>query len=67
MRYTLLNNVRSRRLFDPKNPEDLKELKHFVDTNQWIDGCPFYLEDQYVDVPTMCKDKYTRAMLQVGS
>lgn len=63
MRYSILNAVRTRRLFDPTNPEDLLELKHYVDTNQWIDGCPFYLENEWDNIPVMCMHKYSQYML----
>ena len=63
MRYSLLNSVTSRRLFDPSRNEDLNELKHFIDTNQWIGNCPFYLEEYWDNVPAMCMHKYAQHML----
>ena len=58
MRYSLLNSVTNRRLFDPTKEEDLNELKHFIDTNQWVSNCPFYLEEYWDNVPAMCMHKY---------
>lgn len=64
MRYSLLNAVNSRRLFDPTCEEDLRELKHYVETNQWIGICPFYLEDEWDNIPVMCMHKYAQHMLK---
>lgn len=64
MRYSLLNAVASRRLFDPTQEEDLHELKYFVDNNQWIANCPFYLEEAWDNVPAMCMHKYAQYMLR---
>ena len=63
MRYSLLNNVNSRRLFDPSKDEDIAELKHYMETNQWTGICPFYLEDEWDNIPVMCMFKYTKHML----
>lgn len=58
MKYSKLNNFHTRRRFDPNKTEDLRELKYFVERNSWISICPFFLEDPWEDVPTMCKDKF---------
>ncbi len=63
MRYSLLNAVNTRRLFDPTRDEDLRELKHYIDTNQWISGCPFYLDEYWDNIPVMCMHKYAQHML----
>jgi hypothetical protein len=63
MHYSLLNSVINRRLFDPAKDEDLAELKHFIDTNQWINNCPFYLEEYWDNIPAMCMHKYAHHML----
>jgi hypothetical protein len=52
-----------RREFNPSNVKDLHELKFFKEHNKWKEGCPFYLEDPFVDIPTMCESKYTSYML----
>lgn len=64
MRYSKLSGLNNRRLFDPKRKEDLIELKYFMEHDQWKKGCPFYLEEPFEDIPSMCKDKYTRLMLK---
>jgi hypothetical protein len=52
-----------RREFNPANTKDLHELKFFKENNKWKEGCPFYLEDPFVDIPSMCESKYTSYML----
>jgi hypothetical protein len=64
MRYSKLTIVNDRRIFDPKRKEDLIELKYFLDNDKWKKGCPFYLEEAWDNIPSMCKDKYTRLMLK---
>lgn len=64
MRFSRLNTVNERRLFDPNVKEDLMELKYFLKNSKWKDGCPFFLEESWEDVPAMCKDRYTRFMLE---
>lgn len=63
MRYSLLNAISNRRLFDPTSEEDILELKHYMDTNQWTGVCPFYLEEYWDNIPVMCMHKYTQHML----
>jgi len=64
MRYSRLNTLSPRRLFDPSKHEDLIELKHYLDTNQWTIGCPFYLEEYWDNIPAMCTHKYAQYMLR---
>lgn len=63
MKYSKLNNFHARRRFDPSQKNDLLELKYFLENMTWRNGCPFYLEDPWEDIPAMCKDKYTTFML----
>jgi hypothetical protein len=63
MRYSVLNSLSNRRIFDPSKKEDLKELKHYLDHNKWIENCPFYLEDYWDNIPVMCMQKYAQYML----
>ena len=49
--------------FDPSNVEDLQELKYFKDNGNWKKGCPFYLDETFLEVPAMCYVKYTHYML----
>jgi hypothetical protein len=52
-----------RREFDPSSRQDLIELKFFKEKGKWKQGCPFYLEDPFIEVPAMCDHKYTNYML----
>ena len=63
MHYSVLKITRERRIFDPNNEKDISELSYFLKNNKWMNGCPFYLEEPYEDIPYMCKDKYVRNML----
>ena len=63
MRYYKLSDINHRRLFDPSKENDLRELHYFLKTSQWIDNCPFYLEEQWDNIPAMCMQKYTEYML----
>lgn len=58
MRYSALTAFKQRRLFDPSSKKDTQELKYFLENDRWEDGCPFYIEYPWEDVPAMCKDKY---------
>ena len=53
MRYSVLNKVSERRIFDPKNKKDLRELKHYMEKAKWKNGCPFYLEYPWEEIPIM--------------
>ena len=46
------NQARSR--FDPANKAHLKELRFFMTSGKWQHGCPFYLEEPYLEIPAMC-------------
>jgi len=65
MRYSLLSSVNTRRRFNPASAQDLSELKHYIETNQWIGACPFYLEEDWDNIPVMCLHKYAEHMLSV--
>lgn len=60
---TFRKNFAPRRDFNPSSVEDLQELKYFKDNGKWKSGCPFYLEDPFIEVPAMCYTKYTHYML----
>lgn len=58
MRYSKLLHSKARREFNPSNKEDLKELRYFVVNKKWREGCPFYAEHPWEDIPAMCLEKY---------
>ena len=63
-KWTLLNNIGAkRRIFNPKDIADLKELSYFKKHYSWKNGCPFILEWPYQDIVSMCHNKYTDFML----
>jgi hypothetical protein len=60
---TFRRSFNPRREFDPSSKKDLNELKFFKEKGKWKQGCPFYLEDPFIEVPAMCYHKYTEYML----
>jgi hypothetical protein len=60
---TFRRSFNPRREFDPANKQDLLELKFFKRNGKWKNGCPFYLEDPFIEVPAMCESKFTNHML----
>lgn len=60
---TFRRSFNQRREFNPASREDLIELKYFKDNGKWKNGCPFYVEDPFIEVPAMCYYKYTDYML----
>ena len=43
-----------KRIFNPKNREDLLEYRHYVTKGTWKNGiCPFELHWPYVSIPHM--------------
>lgn len=50
-------NIKPRVLFDPNNPNHMVAFAKFLKYNNWKDGCPFYLEEPYTDIPTMLYSK----------
>jgi len=60
---TFRRSFNPRREFNPADKKDLLELKYFKQKGKWKNGCPFYLEDPFVDIPAMCESKFTRYML----
>lgn len=61
--YTRLTSFVQRRLFDPTQTNDVQELKYFMEHGKWREGCPFYAEYPWEDIPAMCKDKYVSHVL----
>jgi hypothetical protein len=60
---TFRRSFNPRKEFDPANKKDLLELKFFKKNGKWKNGCPFYLEDPFIEVPAMCESKFTNHML----
>lgn len=48
---------RTRVTFDPSNRKHMLDFARFVKYNTWKDGCSYYLEDPYSDIPTMIRAK----------
>jgi hypothetical protein len=58
-RLFILNQHRQQRVvFDPKNKAHLAELKFYIDNKKWKNGCPFYLEHPYVEIPAMVAQRF---------
>lgn len=54
-----------RHQFDASKDSDLELVKKYLHKNSWgTDGCPFYLEWPYLDIPGMIKDKITKYTIQ---
>ena len=58
-----LNNTKY--LFDPKDKSHIKLLKLFLSETRWRGPCPFLLEEPYLTIPDMLKDKYIKSQLGV--
>lgn len=46
-----------RALFNPNNRDHMVDFARFVKYNNWKNGCDYYLEDPYTDIPTMIRSK----------
>ena len=58
-------NINQRRSFEPSSKDDLKLVRKFLHNTQWgPEGCPFYLEWPYEDIPYMLKTKITEYYLK---
>jgi hypothetical protein len=57
--------VNKRNIFDPSFDDDMAVVKEFLKTSSWgKEGCPFFLEWPYLDIPSMIKDKITNYTLK---
>jgi hypothetical protein len=65
----VLNSVfTSKDYFDPNNKQHVAIFKNFVETNTWgYKCCPFALEEPYLSIPDMIKDKLIRNYLKVNA
>jgi len=52
-------------LFDPKNKYHINLLRCFLNENKWGAPCPFILEEPYLTIPDMLKDKYIKSQLGI--
>lgn len=58
MLFTMRDRFAKKRIFDPKNPEDLKAYRLFLKNNNWgKNGCPFELEWPWISIPYMIAHK----------
>lgn len=48
---------KTRVAFNPKNRSHMVDFAKFIKYNSWKDGCSYFLEDPYVDIPTMIRAK----------
>ena len=56
--------INKRIIFDPSFPDDRLAAKEYFMNNKWSkNGCPFFLEWPYLDIPSMLKDKITKHSL----
>jgi hypothetical protein len=52
-------------LFDPKDKYHISLFRCFLDESKWGDPCPFLLEEPYLTIPDMMKDKYIKFQLGI--
>lgn len=57
--------IPKRHLFDVNNKKDVDAYKFFLTHSMWDGSCPFILEEPYLSIPDMIKDKLVHKMLKV--
>lgn len=58
--------TRQRKQFDVNSQADCNAFAKFLKTGKWgSGGCPFEIEDPWVSIPDMIKDKIARKHLSV--
>jgi len=62
--FVLNRGIKQREYFDPSNRAHLEQLKMFKQTGRWQDGCPFFLETPYLDIPNMCAQRFLEHSLK---
>lgn len=54
--------------FNPANKQHRLDYAQFIKYNNWKNGCKYFLEEPYMDIPTMINDKlvqhYLKPMLE---
>jgi len=59
-------NVRKRKYFDIKDASDIKRFKYFIVNSAWgSSGCPFLLEEPFLNIPDMIRYKITNEFLGI--
>jgi len=43
--------------FNASNSKHMLDFARFVKYNSWTNGCSYFLEDPYTDIPTMIRAK----------
>jgi hypothetical protein len=61
--YQLITN--QKRNFNVKNKDDIALLRRFLRMGAWGSPCPFLLEEPYLNIPDMLKDKYIKNQLGI--
>ena len=54
---------RIRVAFNPSNKQHMLDFARFVKYNTWKNGCSYFLEDPYTDIPTMIRAKIATAVV----
>ena len=61
-----LFSVAQRHFFDAKSKDDMRLAKDFFVKHAWgSNGCPFFLEVPWLNVPDMLKDRITKHYLNI--
>lgn len=50
-------NPKQRVEFDPGNKDHMLDFAAYVKYNNWVDGCNYFLEEPYMDIPAMIQAK----------
>jgi hypothetical protein len=58
-------SAKQRQRFDPTNANHLAELRFFRVNGKWQKGCPFYLEEPFLEIPAMCYHRLTEHQLGI--
>lgn len=48
---------KTRVVFDPANQSHMVDFAKFIKYNGWKDGCSYFLEDPFTDIPSMIYSK----------
>jgi hypothetical protein len=56
--------VFTRVVFDPTNHEHRLDYAKFLKYNTWVNGCNYFLEDPYSDIPSMINAKIVEDSLR---